>query len=429
MIRETDDSNTILYLSLLINDYKSIISVFKREKKYLFAAILAHKYQLEDEIEDIESRSGRKYISGCSNTLKIVEPLKSSVVVEDWNWPLVVSKSQLVGAKDVTSSGVDTSVNVDTTTTTTTSTTNNTTTTPTNTNTDNWDVDLDDLNIPTTTTTTTTTKQDTINTTLIPTRGPSQTEHWIRQNTPYSLVAAGEFELAMRLISKSGCLADMRPLKQLFIRIYESSRLYHSGLSITIDSSSSIIDTSLDSAHLKTTQGLFSEAIEEYRSKLQAMVLDDSSSKEKRRICVEYIIGLSMEIERRSSSDTKRAVELAAYFSDSDLLPEHKILALKVAMVQAYKAKCFKMASVFARRMLELQDNDKARQLIVACEGKDDEIVDVDYDEYYDGVDCESLCRISSSSASSKIMECKYCGAKYSSDIGCCKVCYIGKVN
>ncbi|KAF8001440.1 hypothetical protein HF325_003941 [Metschnikowia pulcherrima] len=67
-------------------------------------------------------------------------------------------------------------------------------------------------------------------------------------------------------------------------------------------------------------------------------------------LCREYILGLSIELERRAldPSDVKRNLELAAYFTRAKLQNAHRVNALQVAMSQSFKNKNYTSASYFA---------------------------------------------------------------------------------
>lgn len=83
--------------------------------------------------------------------------------------------------------------------------------------------------------------------------------------------------------------------------------------------------------------------------------------------CREYITGLRMETSRKElSPDTnlKRVLEMSAYFTHCALRPEHLLLSLRSAMALSYKAKNFGSASLFARRLLELNPAEQVAQQV-----------------------------------------------------------------
>ncbi len=82
----------------------------------------------------------------------------------------------------------------------------------------------------------------------------------------------------------------------------------------------------------------------------------------------EYILAMRLELTRKELSDSpedqKRSVELAAYFTHCRLQPVHTILGLRVAMVQAYKLRCFQSTSGFVQRLLELGPSPQIAQQV-----------------------------------------------------------------
>ena len=76
-------------------------------------------------------------------------------------------------------------------------------------------------------------------------------------------------------------------------------------------------------------------------------------------VCREYILGLSLELHRQGiPKDTleqqQRNCELAAYFTHCKMQPVHQMLTLRTAATVSFKLRNFKMATSFARRLLEL---------------------------------------------------------------------------
>ena len=75
----------------------------------------------------------------------------------------------------------------------------------------------------------------------------------------------------------------------------------------------------------------------------------------------EYLLAMILESTRRDlpPDDHKRHLELAAYFTHCNLLPQHAILALRRGIQAASKAKNYATAARFARRLVDLNP-DKA---------------------------------------------------------------------
>ena len=79
--------------------------------------------------------------------------------------------------------------------------------------------------------------------------------------------------------------------------------------------------------------------------------------------CKEYVIGLTMETERRrllvdDPENVVRNLELAAYFTHCQLQTSHVQLALRSAMGVFSKAGNHATAAVFARRLIDANPSD-----------------------------------------------------------------------
>ena len=78
----------------------------------------------------------------------------------------------------------------------------------------------------------------------------------------------------------------------------------------------------------------------------------------------EYILGISIELERRrvveqDPENVKRNLELAAYFTHCRMQPPHMQIALRSAMGTFSKANNHASAAKFARRLIELNPDPK----------------------------------------------------------------------
>ena len=145
-----------------------------------------------------------------------------------------------------------------------------------------------------------------------------------------------------------------------------------------------------------TTAGKFEEAVEKFRSILLSvplLVVDNkqeiAEAQQLIAICREYIVGLSMEIERKklpkeTLEHQKRICEMAAYFTHSNLQPVHMILVLRTALNLFFKLKNFKTAATFARRLLELGPKpevaQQTRKILSACEKNPTDTYQLNYD-------------------------------------------------
>ena len=78
----------------------------------------------------------------------------------------------------------------------------------------------------------------------------------------------------------------------------------------------------------------------------------------------EYILGISIELERRrvveqDPNSVKRSLELAAYFTHCHMQPPHMQIALRSAMGTFSKANNHASAAKFARKLIDLKPDPK----------------------------------------------------------------------
>ena len=78
----------------------------------------------------------------------------------------------------------------------------------------------------------------------------------------------------------------------------------------------------------------------------------------------EYLLGVSVELEKRrvtqeEPDNTRRALELAAYFTHCQMQPAHLQIALRSAIGPFAKANNHATAAKFARRLLDLNPDPK----------------------------------------------------------------------
>lgn len=252
------------------------------------------------------------------------------------------------------------------------------------------------------------------------TPGIRETELWIR-NSPLAAdhVAAGSFDTAMALLNRQVGAVEFRPLKPLFLSIYQSSRLYlpsapslppleiplrrnidsnepRSVLPVAALSLKSITSNELRNAYMLFQKAKFVESSNAFRSILHSLLLVVTSSpaeaaelQELIVICREYLIGLSLEIERRrlekaGPATLKRQLELAAYFTHCRLQPAHLQLALRLAMTTFTKARNFPTAASFAQKLLDLKPAAavvaQANNLLLTANKNPRDTVEIEYD-------------------------------------------------
>ncbi|POY75773.1 hypothetical protein BMF94_1183 [Rhodotorula taiwanensis] len=249
--------------------------------------------------------------------------------------------------------------------------------------------------------------------------GIAESELWVR-NSPLAAdhVAAGSFETAMALLNRQVGIVDFSPLKPLFLSVYQSSRLYlpaapslppleiplrrnpdrnepRNVLPVATLSLQSITQNELRAAYTAFQRAKFQEASDIFRSILQSLLLVVTSTaaqaaelQELVVVCREYLVGLSLEIERRriaaDPESLKRQLELAAYFTHCRLQPAHLQLALRLAMTTFSKAKNYPTAALFAQKLLDLHPAapvaQQANTVLATANRFPRDAVEIDYD-------------------------------------------------
>jgi coatomer subunit alpha len=222
----------------------------------------------------------------------------------------------------------------------------------------------------------------------VPEEGISDAEYWVR-NSPLAAdhIAAGSFESAMQLLNRQVGAVNFEPLKPKFMLIYQASRTFLAAnpglpsLELYIkreqgERSKSLPRLPWDYEKIKTVQmrealklvtaNKIEEAVTALREILHTSLLFAVSTKAEAddvtktvETIREYIVGLSIELARRevdtsSPEGVKRNLELAAYFTNAQLSPQHKGLALMQAMTQFNKYKNIATAGVFAQKYIQL---------------------------------------------------------------------------
>ncbi|KAG2586352.1 hypothetical protein PVAP13_5NG047400 [Panicum virgatum] len=228
------------------------------------------------------------------------------------------------------------------------------------------------------------------------------------QDEDYDDAGAGNFDTAMRLLSRQLGIKNFAPLKQLFLDAHMGShtflRAFASAPVISVavekgwsESASpnvrgppalvfnfSQMDDKLKAAYKATTEGKFPEALRQFLCILHTiplLVVDSRREvdevKELIGIVREYVLGLKMEVKRKEMKDDPiRQQELAAYFTNCNLQKVHKRLVLTSVMGLCFKGGNYATAADFARMLLENSPNEaqakKARQVVQACGDRKD---------------------------------------------------------
>ncbi|KAK2718007.1 hypothetical protein QYM36_006704 [Artemia franciscana] len=295
-----------------------------------------------------------------------------------------------------------------------------------------------------------------------PAGGTPIVQTWLNSSQlPAEHILAGSFESAFRLLHNQVGVVNFEPLKPLFMSTFSRSKVSipampsnpsmvaypprkgaasKAAVAISIGN----LQEKLKFCYKLTSQGKFSEAVEQFRSLLLSIPLlivdtkqDASSANDMLWLCREYILGCQMEMHRKelpkaTQEEQKRVCELAAYFTHCDLQLAHKILTLRKAVTLFYKINNFKTAANFARRLIELgpsPDVDaQIRKKLVVCEKNEVDSVKVDYDEF----NPFAICPASYTpiyKGKSKV-KCSLCEASYCPRFKgiVCKVCNVAEV-
>ncbi|KAL5726011.1 hypothetical protein ACHQM5_009084 [Ranunculus cassubicifolius] len=253
---------------------------------------------------------------------------------------------------------------------------------------------------------------------VAPTPGMPVSQIWIRDSSlAGEHAAAGNFDTAMRLLSRQLGIKNFTPLKAMFLDLYMGSQSYIRALdsapviSLEVEKvrgetsaanvrcapslalTFSRLEDKLKAAYKATTDGKFAEALRLFLNILQTipLIVVDSRRevdevKELVVIVKEYVVGLKMEVARKEvKDDSIRQQELASYFTHCKLQTSHMRLALLNAMTICFKARNYITAATFARRLLETNPPNenqvkKARQVLQACERNMKDETELNYD-------------------------------------------------
>ncbi|KAL6511818.1 hypothetical protein OROGR_021415 [Orobanche gracilis] len=326
-----------------------------------------------------------------------------------------------------------------------------------------WDIDLD---LPPDAETPKTANNSRSSVYIVPNQGMPVSQIWVQRSSLASEhAAAGNFDTAMRLLSRQLGIKNFAPLKSQFINLHMGSHTYLRALasapvvSVAVEKgwsesaspnvrgppalifSFSQLEEKLKAGYKATTAGKFSEAIKHFVGILHTIPLivvetrrEVDEVKELIVIVKEYVLGLQMELKRRELKDNPiRQQELAAYFTHCNLQLPHMRLALMNAMTVCYKAQNLSTAANFARRLLETNPSVEnqartARQVLQASERNMKDATQLNYDFRNPFVVCGAtyvpIYR------GQKDLTCPYCGTHFvvSQQGEMCAVCNLSVI-
>ncbi|GMM33351.1 coatomer subunit alpha [Saccharomycopsis crataegensis] len=267
----------------------------------------------------------------------------------------------------------------------------------------------------------------------------TETGTWVK-NAPSNAavhVAAGQFDSAAQLLHRQVGIVNFEPLRARFMEVYQANKVYlagNDGLPPVLsyiradpeeDDASRLkpyipgydtLEASLQEAFRLFRSNKLEDAIEVFRQVIYTVSVlavpdEDAEAKcvEALHLCREYILGLSIELARRSlpADAIQRNLELAAYFTKAKLKPAHRMNALQVAMTQSFKHKNYATASYFAGEFLKIVSTGSRAEQAQKIKAKADTIardaIETNFDPYADFTICAStLTPIYKGSASVK---------------------------
>jgi coatomer protein complex subunit alpha (xenin) len=307
----------------------------------------------------------------------------------------------------------------------------------------------------------------------VPPKGIPQAQFWTQNSQLVAdHAAAGAFESATDLLTKTAGITNFAPFKATFLAAYAQTRTAMVGMpsapALIIGANRNFKDAAqagkqwrnplpaigvkletltgpmLQTAYQAFKNGKFENCADTMRKvlyKIPLLVLDGREEVEDAEgllvLVREYIVGCEVEMARKlAKDDPARNAELAAYFTHVDLQPEHLMLTLRGAMTTAFKLKNLKDAGSFARKLLDLGRAKpdlatKAKKIMQASDKDPTNAVAIDYDALNPfSIAGDTFKPIYKGTPSEK---CNFCKTSYlpeskGSMCNICKVAEVGKV-
>ncbi|KAK5779414.1 coatomer subunit alpha PWA37_004288 [Arxiozyma heterogenica] len=246
----------------------------------------------------------------------------------------------------------------------------------------------------------------------------TETAIWVKNSKlPAVLAASGAFSAAAQALNKQVGVVNFELLRKYFVETYEGARTYIATTPSELPaiegfirsdadaesetdilprlSNVGIITEKMNEGYRLFKANKLEQAIEVFRDVIYRIMLLAVNNDEDVEIVAktlekakEYILGLSIELKRRSlaNDDVKRSLELAAYFTKAKLVPNHRSNALQVAMSQNFKHKNFVQASYFAGEFLKVITTgpraDQARKIKQRADSIAHDAIALDFDPY-----------------------------------------------
>ncbi|KAL2827089.1 coatomer WD associated region-domain-containing protein [Aspergillus pseudoustus] len=252
--------------------------------------------------------------------------------------------------------------------------------------------------------------------------GSTEADLWAR-NSPLAAdhVAAGSFDTAMQLLNRQVGAVHFAPLKPRFLEIFKASKTYLTAtpglpplvnyVRRTVDETDSrkvlpaiprdletIASVDLQEGYAAMRSNKLEDGVKIFKGILHSLLVNVASSdaevEQAKKIIEtarEYILAMSIELERRSLSsdspdDLKRSLELSAYFTIPKLEVAHRQLALMAAMKLAFANKNYSSALSFSNRMLANGGSakllDQAKKIKAQCERNPQDKIEIEFDQF-----------------------------------------------
>lgn len=149
----------------------------------------------------------------------------------------------------------------------------------------------------------------------------------------------------------------------------------------------------------------------------------------------EYIRSCLLELKRKEEESPSKKLEYVSYMTQCDLLPNHMLLALNLAMTFSFKMKNFINSADFSRRILENSEidsqanvslKDKAIKVLQQSELQARNEMEINYDIS----NPKSICMKSLTPIPSAPIKCPYCSTLYMQEFKgqICEVCNLSKI-
>lgn len=238
----------------------------------------------------------------------------------------------------------------------------------------------------------------------------SALDTWARSPLAADHIAAGAFSSAFQLLHRQIGVVNVDVLKNRFLEVYAASKLVMPGhealppvpVYVFRDDEGTLphipgfdqLQDKLAEAFGEVKANQLELAVDSFRAILQTTatlaVKTEQEEQQVRKVidtCHNYVLAFSIELKRRAlpSGDTKRNLELAAYFTVPKLRSAHATLPLRVAVVQASNAKNYALASHFAAEYLKVDSSSATADRMRTNKARWDvaktlDAVDVDFD-------------------------------------------------